>query len=488
MIQSMRVLLMNCLNLSTHTVFVCALLAVGQPLCGQQFASVKIGGIPHVQQRPDFCGEACAEMWLRKLGAPLDQDEVFNQSGLDPLLARGCYTADLARALKNTGLNSGAVWQQIRADRAEVELQKQFATLHADLRRGMPSIVCMHYNDQPQTTEHFRLITGFDAATDEVIYHEPAAQNGAYLRMKRSMFLKLWPLKYQAATWTVIRMPLAATAPAAAIQASRRVQTSTFTSADYAQHVMKLKQKLPAGDFHIVLQKPFVVVGDESADMVQRRATGTVKWAVDRIKHDYFSRDPLHIVTIWLFKNKDSYEKNVQKLFRSKPGTPYGYYSPTHRALVMNISTGGGTLVHEIVHPFMEANFTACPSWFNEGLASLYEQSRDNNGHIYGSTNWRLRGLQTAIASHRVPDFKTLCSTTTQQFYNQDPGTNYSQARYLCYYLQEKGLLVKYYHAFRNNARKDPTGYNTLQKVLGEGDMKAFKQRWEHYVSNLRFP
>ena len=29
------------------------------------------------------------------------------------------------------------------------------------------------------------------------------------------------------------------------------------------------------------------------------------------------------------------------------------------------------------------------------------------------------------------------------QFYNQDPGTNYSQARYLCYYLQQRGLLEK---------------------------------------------
>ena len=34
----------------------------------------------------------------------------------------------------------------------------------------------------------------------------------------------------------------------------------------------------------------------------------------------------------------------------------------------MNISTGGGTLVHEIVHPFIEANFPACPPWLNEGL------------------------------------------------------------------------------------------------------------------------
>jgi len=449
-----------------------------------QYASVNIAGIPHVKQRPDFCGEACGEMWLRKLGLPLDQDYVFDQSGLDPLKARGCYTADLARALQKTGLSSGQVWHSVAANTARAGMEQQFAALHASLLRGSPSIICMHYNDQPHTTEHFRLITGYDASTDEVIYHEPAIENGAYQRMKRDMLLRLWPLKYRATTWTVVRMPLVATPPRVAATATGR----GFTSADYAQHVMKLKKKLPGDGFHIVLQKPFVVVGDESEATVKSRAVRTVKWAVDRIKRDYFTRDPHRIVTIWLFKDKQSYESNVYKLFRTRPGTPYGYYSPTHRALVMNISTGGGTLVHEIVHPFMESNFEACPSWFNEGLASLYEQSRDNNGHIAGSTNWRLRGLQTAIASRRVPSFKTLCATTTREFYEEDPGTNYSQARYLCYYLQEKGLLVKYYHTFRKNARLDPTGYNTLKQVLGEKDMAAFKTRWEKYVSALRYP
>ena len=48
----------------------------------------------------------------------------------------------------------------------------------------------------------------------------------------------------------------------------------------------------------------------------------------------------------------------------------------------MNISTGGGTLVHEIVHPFIQSNFPNCPSWFNEGLGSLYEQCRERNGKI----------------------------------------------------------------------------------------------------------
>ena len=50
------------------------------------YRDVLIKGVPHVKQRPDFCGEACAEMVLRKLGKRGDQDYVFNSSGLDPAL------------------------------------------------------------------------------------------------------------------------------------------------------------------------------------------------------------------------------------------------------------------------------------------------------------------------------------------------------------------------------------------------------------------
>lgn len=259
-----------------------------------------------------------------------------------------------------------------------------------------------------------------------------------------------------------------------------------LTRSDFEDHVLRLKKRLPSKEFSIVIQEPFVVVGDEDEETVKQRAENTVKWAVDRLKQDFFTQDPEQILEIWLFKDKLSYEKHTQLLFKDKPTTPFGYYSPTHKALIMNISTGGGTLVHEIVHPFIEANFPACPSWLNEGLGSLYEQSGEENGRIHGYTNWRLPGLQQAIKAAIVPSFKALTGMSPNVFYNDDRGTNYAQARYLCYYLQQKGLLVKFYKAFHANQRTDPTGYATLQKVLGEADMDQFKKRWEKFVLGLR--
>jgi hypothetical protein len=246
------------------------------------------------------------------------------------------------------------------------------------------------------------------------------------------------------------------------------------SSPDYEQHVKALKEKVPEG-FTIVIQEPFVVIGDESPAKVRSRAVDTVKWAVDRLKKMYFEKDPDHIIDIWLFKNSHSYEKYSKEIFNIEPDTPFGFSSPGDHALIMNIATGGGTLVHEIVHPFIASNFPGCPAWFNEGLGSLYEGCTGKGNEITGLLNWRLPSLQEAVKRDRIMSFKEFTAVSTYRFYRENPGMNYAQARYLCYYLQQKGLLKTFYHRFRANFAKDPTGFETLKEVLGESDMDAFK-------------
>ncbi len=253
----------------------------------------------------------------------------------------------------------------------------------------------------------------------------------------------------------------------------------------FASHLAELK--VPEG-FTVVPQPPFVAIGDEPPAVVRLRATNTVKWAVDRLRQDYFRRGPVEVIDIWLFKDAASYTNHARQLFDDTPTTPFGYYSPEHRALIMNIAAGSGTLVHEIVHPFMRANFPDCPAWFNEGLASLYEQSSEKQGHIHGKINWRFKGLEQAIKAGKTISFERLTGMSESEFYGGRNGYNehYAQARYLCYYLQEEGLLRKFYHEFVANVKRDPTGLQTLKRVLGEDDMAAFKRKWEKFVQSLR--
>ena len=272
--------------------------------------------------------------------------------------------------------------------------------------------------------------------------------------------------------------------------ATSDADSRTFRDDAYAQHIKELRArlaKLGLGDLEIRIEDPFVVIGEGNAKQLARNAT-TVRWAADILERDFFDKRPTLILDVFLFDTAESYERGVKKLTGETPTTPYGFYSRANRGLFMNISTGGGTLVHEIVHPYVEADFPNAPPWLNEGLGSLFEQSAERDGHIVGLTNWRLAGLQKAIAKSTVPSFKTLTAMDGDVFYAEASGTNYAQSRYLLYYMQEKGLLRDFYKAYRAARTKDPTGYATLVKALGESDMKDFQDRWHAFVAKLRFP
>lgn len=443
-----------------------------------KWKSVLLKDVPHVMQRKDFCGEACAEMVLRSHNHKGDQNWIFGLSGVRASEARGCYTRDLRTALNAAGFEPGRVWYKVKAGQASYGLEKVWTALHRDLMKKIPSIVCMRTGNSKTATEHMRLIVGYDSDRDMVVYHEPAEKNGGYRKIKRSEFLERWPLKYDPGIWTVVRFRMKT--------GKLRIYRAAdgFTEADYAQHLMRVKSRVPSG-FSVVLEKPFVVIGNQSRETVEKRwARGTVRWAVKHLKALYFSKDPDDIVDVWLFKDRKSYRLYSLKLWGTSPGTPFGYYSQTNKALVMNIATGGGTLVHEIVHPFMRSNFRKCPDWFNEGMGSLYEQSGQRNGKIVGLTNWRIAGLQNAIQRKKLPSFKYLM--TDPDFYGQTYG--YAQARYLCYYLQQNSLLEEFYRKFRKNVKTDPRGYRTLTTLLKQKDLIAFQKKWETWVMSLKYP
>ena len=305
---------------------------------------------------------------------------------------------------------------------------------------------------------------------------------------------------HQCSPWLVVSC-LGLAAPAAAWpppeQRSARQRAPTVQApavyppghapADYVAHLRKLRPTLKKlrGRFSVVIERPFVVIGD--GGNVSGYARGFIRKVVTLLKKDFFDKDP-RILDIYLFKDHRSYYENARRLTGRTPDTPYGFFSSGLDALVMNIKPGAGTLSHEIVHPFIEANFPDCPPWFNEGLGSLYEAVWWRRGKIWGFVNWRLPGLQRAIRAGSVPSFKTLMAQNEEQFYEEDPGTNYAQSRYLLFYLQNRGLLRPYYRELLKHRRTDPTGYTTLKRLLGVEDMRAFQRRWEREMLKLRWP
>jgi hypothetical protein len=98
-----------------------------------------------------------------------------------------------------------------------------------------------------------------------------------------------------------------------------------------------------------------------------------------------------------------------------------------------------------------------------------------------------LPGLQAAIKAGTVQSFKQLTGLNSNQFYEDDKGVHYAQARYLCYYLQQRGLLTKFYREFHAHQKEDPTGYKTLRRIVGRGtNMSAFQRQWQRFVLGLQ--
>jgi len=295
---------------------------------------------------------------------------------------------------------------------------------------------------------------------------------------------------FGSACTTASSEPTSNTVPRGDIPAISNGRRDSFTQVEYAAHIRQLRVKLrKAGLEHlnVRIEDPFVVVGDGST-VALARSSGTVRWAADKLEQDFFDNRPTKIIDIYLFKTAGSYEHGVRSLTGESPSTPYGFYSPSNGAMFMNIATGGGTLVHEIVHPYVEADFPNAPAWLNEGLGSLFEQSAEREGRIVGLTNWRLAGLQKTIRRGRLQSFNELTRLPHDEFYGDETGTNYAQSRYLLYYMQEQGRLHEFYRRFRARRATDPSGYTTLVSSLGERDMTDFKRRWERYVIGLEFP
>lgn len=229
----------------------------------------------------------------------------------------------------------------------------------------------------------------------------------------------------------------------------------------------------------------FVASNDTMAKFVEYKATVTRVYRY--LYEDYFTRKPEKPIRVYLFRDKSSYDSYCRATYDKPPSTPYGFYMSRERKMVMNISTGTGTLAHELVHPLLSEDFPGVPSWFNEGFASLFEQSGERGGKMVGFVNWRLPKLKQLLKINKGVPLADLVKTTTEQFYGEDDrGVNYATARYLCLFLQERQLLIPFFREFKATVAQDPTGAAAMKKITGLTPAEL-ESTWREWVLGLRY-
>jgi hypothetical protein len=238
----------------------------------------------------------------------------------------------------------------------------------------------------------------------------------------------------------------------------------------------------------ILVAAPFVIGGDLSLAELTTWHRQTIAPAAAAMANRYFEKQPDRPITVLLFSTKESYEYYANHLYRDRGISIYGYYKPRERTLVMNISTGGGTLVHELTHALVAFDCPDVPDWFNEGLASLHEQCRfreDQRGPwIEGLVNWRLARLQQEFAAKRVPALVDFLQD--DNFRGEREAVNYGQARYFCLFMQRRGVLEKYYSALRQNIDEDPRGLKAVAAVFPDRTWAELDAEFRQFVADLQ--
>ena len=273
----------------------------------------------------------------------------------------------------------------------------------------------------------------------------------------------------------------------AAAPASRTGNTAPVEKKAHAL-LAEWKPRFDAEKFNYVVAGPFVVAGNGSKERLARYRDQTILSAARALHAMYFDAEPAEPVLILLFESAGPYQRLAKKWFGDDEVPHFGFYRRRENVMLMNVGTGTGTLVHELVHALIAPDFPTVPGWFNEGLASLYEQcsiGRDGKT-ITGHTNWRLPALKQAIRKNELRPLRELIED--DNFYDpRHVGMNYAQARYLLMYLQEQDLLTSYYARFRDNAADDPTGLTTLEAVAAPAGLEPFEKAWRAWVMKQQF-
>ncbi|MDR1613771.1 MAG: hypothetical protein LBT97_13460 [Planctomycetota bacterium] len=242
---------------------------------------------------------------------------------------------------------------------------------------------------------------------------------------------------------------------------------------------------ITGSEFVCLERANFLIASDLEFDEYEYLIDGVFDYCRRALINAYFDRLPYPgpTINLFVFRDYDSYANGLRRFFNMDPISPYGHYGHSQKYLVINFDTGPGTMVHEMTHALMADDFPEAPIWLAEGLASLYEQCRAEGGTLRGDDNWRLPELKTALAGDALTPLSRLLAMSPADFRAANESLHYAQARYLCKYLEDLGILAIVYKDFRDNHRQDPSGARFLAKAFGRplAEIESAWKRWLGY-------
>jgi len=260
----------------------------------------------------------------------------------------------------------------------------------------------------------------------------------------------------------------------------------TFSNFDYNSIINSQSSKMPAG-MSITKFRYFVVFADINDELTYKLIDNDVRNTIEAMTNNYVNKLPDVVTPIFLFEKYDNYKEFVMENYDIPENdiSPYGFYKISKNVIVVRYVSWKGSILHEITHRFIKSDFPNAPSWFEEGFASLNEKSTFKNGNLIGEFSFRILPLRRAINENTYTGIKHLMETDDNELYGKRTSYYYAQSRYLLMYLQENGLLEKYYKSFRDTYSKDNTGIKQLEDVTGKS-IKTLDEELLDYIKSFK--
>lgn len=267
-------------------------------------------------------------------------------------------------------------------------------------------------------------------------------------------------------------------------------------SADLAAREQDARKRFGAKARTRVVQRVFLLVAVGRENGLFDQAAALIDRAVPPLLRDRFTRAPAAGVTVLLYSDGAAFRSYCAREYPHAGSDALGVYGPRKRGILADLSRGAAflpTLTHELVHAILDTDFPFAPVWLEEGLASLFEAPVFTaDGGIQGlPKNRRQPRLRAALASPRErPEVRldAVFGMPADTFEARvDGGTDgsrrslhYAMAREMMAWLDERGELWPFFHAWRDGFDADPTGANAFRAVVGKTPEEATAEwlRW----------
>jgi hypothetical protein len=192
-------------------------------------------------------------------------------------------------------------------------------------------------------------------------------------------------------------------------------------------------------------------------------------------RNHYFTVAPTRPVVVVISSTPEPLVQATARLYSDVAIPVYapflGYYNPGDNLIMATAgSTGYGTLLHEMIHALIHADFPAAPDWLNEGLASLYERTQWRSGRLKALPNWRLERMR----EESVPSLSRLGQMVGRiGLHSSEIG----DIRLFLLFLDEGEHLDRLY----DMAKRDASAFSLDQAIR---ELRLQEDDWRSFVRN----